>query len=65
MCKSECLLCGRKFVPSKYRPYQRVCSNVKCQYIRQRKNERAWREANPNYFKSEKNRKYQKKYRNS
>jgi len=47
----KCSMCGKPFIPNKYRPNQEVCSSLECQYQRQLVNMKAWREANPNYFK--------------
>ncbi|MFH1846369.1 MAG: hypothetical protein ABH869_02300 [Candidatus Omnitrophota bacterium] len=46
-----CMMCGKHFIPNKYRPNQEVCSSLECQYQRQLSNMKVWREANPNYFK--------------
>lgn len=46
-----CSICGRQFVPNKYRPSQNVCNDLNCQRERQRQNIRAWRLKNPDYFK--------------
>lgn len=47
----KCKVCGKSFIPNKYRPNQEVCSSLECQYQRQLHNMKAWRESNPNYFK--------------
>lgn len=47
----KCAICGKPFVPNKYRPNQTVCSSLECQYRRQLSNMKQWRNANPNYFK--------------
>ncbi|MBD3379676.1 MAG: hypothetical protein GF408_04355 [Candidatus Omnitrophica bacterium] len=47
----KCKVCGKSFIPNKYRPNQEVCSSLECQYQRQLENMKAWRESNPNYFK--------------
>lgn len=47
----KCSICGKPFVPNKYRPNQKVCSSLECQYQRQLQNMKSWREKNPNYFK--------------
>jgi hypothetical protein len=49
--EKTCRLCGKPFIPNKYRPNQDVCSGVECQYKRQLENMAAWRKENPNYFK--------------
>jgi len=46
-----CSVCNEPFVPSKYRPNQKVCSKPECQKERQRKNILSWRERNPAYFR--------------
>jgi hypothetical protein len=46
-----CSICGKSFIPNKYRPNQRICSSLECQYQRQLVNMKSWRNANPNYFK--------------
>jgi len=47
----KCKMCGKAFIPNKYRPNQEVCSSLECQYQRQLVNMKSWREDNPNYFK--------------
>ena len=47
----KCEMCGKAFIPNKYRPNQSVCSSLECQYQRQLSNMKSWRNANPNYFK--------------
>lgn len=47
----RCKICGKPFVPNKYRPNQKVCSSLECQYQRQLFNMKQWRGDNPNYFK--------------
>ena len=47
----KCQICGKSFIPNKYRPNQRVCSSLECQYQRQLINMQGWREKNPHYFK--------------
>ncbi|MBL7084779.1 MAG: hypothetical protein ISS43_01540 [Candidatus Omnitrophica bacterium] len=47
-----CSICKEKFLPSKYRRDQKVCSRKPCQLTRQRQNLAAWRQKNPGYFKS-------------
>ena len=49
--EKKCSICGKPFVPNKYRPNQKVCSSLECQYQRQLQNMKSWREKNPNYFK--------------
>lgn len=46
-----CEICGKPFMANKYRPNQKVCSSLECQYQRQLVNMKKWREKNPNYFK--------------
>lgn len=46
-----CKICGKPFIPNKYRPNQSICSSVECQYQRQLENMAEWRGRNPNYFK--------------
>lgn len=46
-----CIICGKWFLPNKYRTRQEVCSNVECQYHRQLTNMSKWRGRNPHYFK--------------
>ncbi|MFH1798180.1 MAG: hypothetical protein ABH844_02380 [Candidatus Omnitrophota bacterium] len=46
-----CQTCGKSFLPNKYRPNQKVCSSLECQYQRQLYNMKSWRDSNPNYFK--------------
>lgn len=45
-----CIICGRIFVPNKYRPGQKVCSSPMCQHMRQLLNQKRWRQKNPDYF---------------
>jgi len=47
----KCKICGKTFIPNKYRPNQEVCSSLECQYQRQLENMKGWRKENPNYFK--------------
>ncbi len=47
----KCEICGKPFIPNKYRPNQEVCSSLECQYQRQLHNMKSWRVKNPNYFK--------------
>lgn len=47
----QCKICKNEFIPNKYHPNQQVCSNLKCQRIRQIQNQREWRLRNPDYFK--------------
>jgi len=47
----KCIICGRHFMPNKYRPNQEICSSIECQYQRQLNNMKKWRNRNPNYFK--------------
>lgn len=47
-----CIICGKEFAPSKYRPSQKVCSKVACQKMRQLQNEKKWRQNNPEYFRT-------------
>ncbi len=47
----KCEICGKPFIPNKYRPNQQICSSLECQYQRQLDNMRKWRKSNPNYFK--------------
>ncbi len=49
--EKKCEICGKPFVPNKYRPNQTVCSSLECQYQRQLFNMKSWRRRNPNYFK--------------
>lgn len=49
--EKKCEICGKSFMPNKYRPNQKVCSSLECQYQRQLDNMQKWREKNPNYFK--------------
>lgn len=46
-----CLVCKEKFLPSKYKKNQKVCSRAGCQHTRQLRNLAAWRKMNPGYFK--------------
>ncbi len=46
-----CKICGKEFLPNKYRRNQEVCSSLECQYQRQLENMRYWRDLNPDYFK--------------
>ncbi len=46
-----CSICGKPFIPNKYRPNQEICSSIECQYQRQLNNMKKWRKGNPNYFK--------------
>jgi len=47
----KCLICKQKFLPSKYRKNQKICSRTECQHQRQLRNLAAWRKNNPGYFK--------------
>ncbi|MCK4852547.1 MAG: hypothetical protein KAS86_05460 [Candidatus Omnitrophica bacterium] len=47
----KCRICGKSFVPNKYRPNQEVCSSLECQYQRQLMNMKYWRKKNPHYFR--------------
>jgi hypothetical protein len=47
----KCKICGKSFLPNKYRPNQEVCSSLECQYQRQLTNMKGWRNKNPHYFK--------------
>ncbi len=47
-----CRICGKEFLPNKYRRNQEVCSSLECQYKRQLENMKKWRETNPEYFKT-------------
>ena len=47
----KCAICGKTFIANKYRPNQKVCSSLECQYQRQLENMKGWRQSNPNYFK--------------
>ncbi|MGB2705246.1 MAG: hypothetical protein WBC74_00050 [Candidatus Omnitrophota bacterium] len=49
--EKKCQICGKPFIPNKYRPNQEICSSVECQYQRQLENMSQWRKRNPNYFK--------------
>ncbi len=49
--EKKCEICGKSFIPNKYRPNQQICSSVECQYQRQLENMAKWRKRNPNYFK--------------
>ena len=47
-----CICCNKVFVPSKYRvEKQTYCSSPDCQYVRQLRNMKTWRDKNPGYFK--------------
>ncbi|PIU41410.1 MAG: hypothetical protein COS99_05605 [Candidatus Omnitrophica bacterium CG07_land_8_20_14_0_80_42_15] len=46
-----CSVCGKEFIPNKYRPNQTVCSSLECQYKRQLDNMKEWRGRNTDYFK--------------
>jgi hypothetical protein len=47
-----CPICKRKFLPSKYRKEQKVCSRAQCQHQRQLLNMALWRAKNQGYFKT-------------
>jgi|GEM_PF-1185569 len=47
----SCEVCSQTFMPSKYRPGQKVCSRPECQKERQKRNILSWRERNPAYFR--------------
>ncbi|MBN2097816.1 MAG: hypothetical protein JW714_04995 [Candidatus Omnitrophica bacterium] len=49
--EKTCLICQQKFLPSRYRKEQQVCSRRECQRQRQLNNLAAWRAKNPGYFK--------------
>lgn len=46
-----CTACKKWFIPNKYRPNQKICSSLECQYKRQLGNMKKWRTSNPNYFR--------------
>ena len=46
-----CKICQREFIPNKYRPQQKVCSEPECQRKRQFENVKDWQRRNPDYFK--------------
>ena len=46
-----CEICSQEFIPSKYRPNQKICSKLECQKERQKRNILSWRERNPAYFR--------------
>jgi len=46
-----CVICGKEFIANKYRPNQKICSSLECQYKRQLVNMKSWRTKNPEYFK--------------
>ncbi|MBI4436076.1 MAG: hypothetical protein HY590_01470 [Candidatus Omnitrophica bacterium] len=46
-----CEICSNEFAPSKYRPNQKICSNLACQTERQKRNILSWRARNPAYFR--------------
>ena len=49
-----CVLCGKIFSPSKYRPIaQQICSDPACQHKRQLENMKKWRRTNPHYFRQD------------
>ena len=59
-----CAICKKRFLPSKYRKVQKVCSRLACQHQRQLQNLAAWRQRNPGYFKiSQHNSSWAKLYR--
>ena len=47
-----CKICGKEFLPNKYRRNQEICSSLECQYKRQLENMKKWRGQNPDYFKT-------------
>ncbi|OIO39378.1 MAG: hypothetical protein AUJ72_00945 [Candidatus Omnitrophica bacterium CG1_02_46_14] len=47
----NCFYCNTSFIPNKYSPRQKVCSNPECQKKRQMESMKVWRAKNPNYFK--------------
>ena len=47
----KCRICGYKFVPDRFHPYQKVCSRSECQHKRQLLDQKNWRQKNPEYFK--------------
>lgn len=59
----QCKICYKEFLTNKYQHRQEVCNSKRCQHIRQVENMKAWRIKNPDYWKAEKNVKYQKEYR--
>jgi len=52
---NRCPHCEQLFVPSKFHPNQRYCSDRTCRTERKRRYKseynRSWRKQNPNYFK--------------
>src|SRR5439155_8965794 len=49
--KRPCCICRRWFRPDPRIGFrQRACRNEECQAARRRKKQKAWREANPDYF---------------
>jgi len=52
--EKNCVICGKIFTPSKYRPAaQQVCSDPLCQHKRQLENMKKWRRGNPHYFRQD------------
>ncbi len=41
--EKKCIMCGKPFAPSNYRPEQTVCSSPDCQHKRQLSNMKEWR----------------------
>lgn len=46
-----CAICSEPFLPSKYRPDQRVCRNADCRREARKQVQKAWREKNADYWK--------------
>ncbi len=68
----KCSFCANNFIPSRYRPQQRVCSRQKCQLRRKREYHRQKLETDPVYRQTcldsqrkwrERNPDYQRQYR--
>ena len=49
--EKKCSMCGKAFMPNKYRPNQEICTSLECKYQIQLENMRSCRKSNPNYFK--------------
>lgn len=47
----DCIFCKTSFIPNKYSPRQKVCSNPDCQKKRQLESMKVWRQSHPDYFK--------------
>lgn len=50
----RCIICHKKFYPSKYNYRQSICVKIKCKKEQKRIYAIEWRKKNPDYFKDRK-----------